>query len=743
MVKKLWSKNCRKWLHSYYIDLDNYGDKHDYRLIIFEQTGGKSHAGLGFMINCKLLGSFRSYGKISERVTFVDFFFRSKGGGARNCRFVNCYGHTQPNTKNDPQLNVTFYKQLTAAVSVPANNDLYVLGDFNARLGRKTGLDVKCGYSDYMGSFGKGARNDNGEALLGFMTINGLFAANTCFKHSSRHVTTHTGYVKDWSAGRASKKTKPYYNQLDYILCKSNMKCMFNDARSYGGTSKKSDHKLVIGKIDYGRVRLVYNKPVKRPKRFDCASLTCDSDMQTLYKQALNNKLANMSPVTNANQEMNNIFGALKDAAEITVGYKPSVSRPAFYNDPMVVSLSNQRKQLRLDLSADNQSKDRGALRASINRTQTLIKRRLRELNNNAADALADQINNTDSTRRMFEAVRSLAKIKPPKSISVKDSEGNMLATDAAKAAALRDHFEAKFTSKDVVPLQSFDGPPRPLDVPIRATEVEKAAKSLKNGRATGPDGIPSELFKYADPVFHERYANCINNSLSTNTVIHALGEGVINPLQKVGKAEGPIENIRPLTLSNCGRKGLSMITLRRIREKVDAYTGSCQSGYKMGRSCSDIVFSQRMLLAVVMRKEFEYFKLDIDMSSAFDTINRQMVLNVLADAGCTDDELRLVRMLISNTKIKVNVNGTISLEFESILGAFQGDCLSGDLFTIILAAALHQLRAILSQASQSPYVVNHPIPNPPVSESFMPLETEYADDTSFSNSRKEPLEDL
>ena len=107
--------------------LDNYGDKHDYRLIIFEQTGGKSHTGLGFMINCKLLGSFRSYGKISERVTFVDFFFRSKGGGARNCRFVNCYGHIQPNTKNDPQLNVTFYKQLTAAVSVPANNDLYVL----------------------------------------------------------------------------------------------------------------------------------------------------------------------------------------------------------------------------------------------------------------------------------------------------------------------------------------------------------------------------------------------------------------------------------------------------------------------------------------------------------------------------------------------------------------------------------------------------------------------------------------
>ena len=44
-------------------------------------------------------------------------------------------------------------------------------------------------------------------------------------------------------------------------------------------------------------------------------------------------------------------------------------------------------------------------------------------------------------------------------------------------------------------------------------------------------------------------------------------------------------------------------------------------------------------------------------MSSAFDTINCQMVGNVLADAGCTDDELRLVRMLISSTKINAIMN--------------------------------------------------------------------------------------
>ena len=61
--------------------------------------------------------------------------------------------------------------------------------------------------------------------------------------------------------------------------------------------------------------------------------------------------------------------------------------------------------------------------------------------------------------------------------------------------------------------------------------EVEKASRALKNGLATGPDGIPSELMKYADPVFYGRYAECINNSLATNTTVDVLGEGIITPL--------------------------------------------------------------------------------------------------------------------------------------------------------------------------------------------------------------------
>ena len=67
------------------------------------------------------------------------------------------------------------------------------------------------------------------------------------------------------------------------------------------------------------------------------------------------------------------------------------------------------------------------------------------------------------------------------------------------------------------------------------------------------------------------------------------------------------------------------------------------------------------------------------DMSAAFDTIKRSTILNLLAD-------IRLVRFR-ANTKIRIRVN-TFSVVFETTLGLFQGDSLSGCLFTLVLAAA-------------------------------------------------------
>ena len=91
----------------------------------------------------------------------------------------------------------------------------------------------------------------------------------------------------------------------------------------------------------------------------------------------------------------------------------------------------------------------------------------------------------------------------------------------------------------------------------------------------------------------------------------------------------------------------LTQITLNRMKQRVDDYTMSWQSAYKRGRSCADIVWAQRMLSSVVMRKGLTFNKMGIDMSRAFDTVKRDTLLRVLEDAGCSEDDMRLVKYLV------------------------------------------------------------------------------------------------
>ena len=94
------------------------------------------------------------------------------------------------------------------------------------------------------------------------------------------------------------------------------------------------------------------------------------------------------------------------------------------------------------------------------------------------------------------------------------------------------------------------------------------------------------------------------------------------------------------------------------------------------------------------MRYKATIHLLGLDMSRAFDTINRDKLMTILESIPeITDDDRQLIRILLSNTTLQVQFNGILTAPFQSTIGSPQGDGLSPLLFAIYLEAALRELR--------------------------------------------------
>ncbi|KAK3797961.1 hypothetical protein RRG08_018765 [Elysia crispata] len=291
----------------------------------------------------------------------------------------------------------------------------------------------------------------------------------------------------------------------------------------------------------------------------------------------------------------------------------------------------------------------------------------------------------------MFKAVKLLNQ-KHYENPSVEDSSGKLVINPNQTLEIVAYFFKEKFQNKNLASIASFQGIPRKLNKPFTSEEVRKSLESLKNNRAPGGDEISGELLKYGTPLLHKSIANILNRVFEEHETIN-INSGELIALPKPGKPKGPPKNLRPITLLNTTRKALSIITLHRIRPHIEEYLSHSQSGFRPERSTSDVAWTHKWLAAKAKKEDVEIKITGIDMSAAFDTIDRQILLDI-TERIVEEDELRIIRFLLSDTVINTRINGaTKERPFVSNIGTPQGDSLSPILFSIYLENALKEGR--------------------------------------------------
>ena len=191
---------------------------------------------------------------------------------------------------------------------------------------------------------------------------------------------------------------------------------------------------------------------------------------------------------------------------------------------------------------------------------------------------------------------------------------------------------------------------------------MQRAVQKLKNRRAVGLDALCAELIKNGPPELHSIIADVFNKAMSLGEDLE-LGLAKLITLPKPGKTPGPVKNIRPIALLPLLRKILSLITLARIFHAVDGYLSHSQAAFRLRRSCADIVWAHRWLAAKALRYKVLVHILGLDMSRAFDTIDRAKLLQIIEGIpGLSNDACRLIRVLLANTSLQVVFNGIMVL---------------------------------------------------------------------------------
>ena len=133
---------------------------------------------------------------------------------------------------------------------------------------------------------------------------------------------------------------------------------------------------------------------------------------------------------------------------------------------------------------------------------------------------------------------------------------------------------------------------------------------------------------------------------------------------------------------------------IQRMKEKFINFVSSSQNVYLFGRSIANIVWVHRWITAKVQNVDSKLHQTGIEISSAFDTINRKYLLQIIK-TNFDKDVNTMTRALLSNTTLEIKLQNANTISFASNKDSPQGNGISGILFNTYLEDSLRQKWAL------------------------------------------------
>ena len=219
--------------------------------------------------------------------------------------------------------------------------------------------------------------------------------------------------------------------------------------------------------------------------------------------------------------------------------------------------------------------------------------------------------------------------------------------------------------------------------------EVFLAIKSLKTKNCEGYDRLPQRILTDGINVLITPLADLFEKIYKYKKLPEQWQISKTIPIFKKGNPNN-IENYRPISnLCSTSKIFEKLILLRlqklEIKHKIDL-TGKPQHGFKQKRSTATASLTLQSLLARALDGDNYALMASLDLSSAFDVVNVDLLIKRLSIIGIPDDIITLISEWLKSRFFYVKVGDNSSIIHSSNVGTVQGSILGPILYAIFVS---------------------------------------------------------
>jgi len=221
--------------------------------------------------------------------------------------------------------------------------------------------------------------------------------------------------------------------------------------------------------------------------------------------------------------------------------------------------------------------------------------------------------------------------------------------------------------------------------------EVSDIIIKLKENKAPGTGSIPAELMKYGGYILKHRLYKLVLLIWKKEQLPTEWLQGIICPIYKKGH-RAICSNYRLITLLNTAYKIFTILLNNRLSKIVESKLSEVQAGFRLNRSTLDNIFIICQTFEKCHEYNIDFRNIFVDYLQAFDSINRNKVIDSLDEYNIPSKLIKLIALTLSETSAMVKINNEITGKFDVQTGVKQRDPLLATLFSIDMGSILKKM---------------------------------------------------